>query len=365
MIRIVIIGMKSAAIIIGLFLCTYVDGQAFRVGYAHSMDAMPGSSGDSRDLPSLPFGTNTNRYSDGTTSTSVYSVTSPHFAYYNGSWANITDRAKYHIQYIENAALQGIGVYGDGDAVIEDARVKITQQLNYASESVQNISLPNSTFPVYAALKWNPSGVAIQLGEYYRVDVLGSHVSLGSQFWHDGGIRVDANGYDSYFDPISNCHVAIGRCRPHLKKRRRIPTSNWMALSCAIGQFVRPVFPIVPGTEASARYVPIDEARVQESAFHVGMSFTFRANNTGELICFANDAHTLYWNNYGSLQVTATRISWPPNNETYYQPLYLPACDSALVIYSKGTLACNPRGGGSGWQKNEVYNDGTKYASNL
>ena len=228
--------------------------QQYREGYANNANSLPGSSGDTRNLASFPFSTDTNRYADGISSESAYSVTSPHFPLYNGSLTNITDRAKYYIKYIESAAIQGIGIYGDGDDFVEDAKYKIIKNRNY-----QEIPKPNLTFPVYAAIKWNPSGFAIQVGEYYRLDV------AGLQYWNDGGIRVDANGYQSYYDAISNCHVAIGRCRSHLKSRRRLLTANWMSLSCAIGQFVRPLYQIIPGEEQNARYVPLDEAELQKS----------------------------------------------------------------------------------------------------
>ena len=86
----------------------------------------------------------------------------------------------------------------------------------------------------------------------------------------------------------------------------------------------------------------------------------FQANNSGELICFANDAHTLYWNNHGDIQVTVTRTSWPPSNETYYQNLYLPSCDSAAVVYGNKTK-CNPTGGGDGWTEAEIAGTASKY----
>ena len=91
--------------------------------------------------------------------------------------------------------------------------------------------------------------------------------------------------------------------------------------------------------------------------FDVGMGTDFRASTTGELICFANDGHTLYWNNKGEINVTVTRASWPPTNETYYAPLKLPACDSAIVVYSLNTstpLECNPNGGGAGWKLENI-----------
>jgi hypothetical protein len=101
----------------------------------------------------------------------------------------------------------------------------------------------------------------------------------------------------------------------------------------------------------------------------VGRTVYFRATSTGELICFANDAHTEYWNNKGDLQVTATRVSWPPSNESYYYALYKPSCDAAVAVYANygdatnSKLPCNSQGGGSGWTAAEVTNTNTKYES--
>lgn len=168
------------------------------------------------------------------------------------------------------------------------------------------------------------------------------------------------SGYESSYDAVSMCFVALGRCRSHLKKRRRLTTANWMALVCGIGEFVRPVHPVQPGNESDTRFVPLDESQVQNTLFNVGTETTFTAQYSGQLICFANDAHTLYWNNAGSLDVTITRTSWPPTTSTYYQELSLPACDSAYSVYqnlanaSSPTAKCNPNGGGSGWSAAEI-----------
>jgi hypothetical protein len=333
---------------------------AFRDGFAHSI--LPGGPGDSRNIPALPFTTDTDRVADGVSSTAVADATSPNFPKYMGSLANTSDRYKFYVQYQESAVTQGIGLTGDGDSVVEDAKVKITRLLNYTK-----LPKPSKEFKVYAAIKWNPSNFALQIGEYYRVEALGSPNGFGTQFWNDGGIRVDAEGYDSYFDAISNCYVALGRCRGHLKKRRRDPKSNWMALMCSVGDFVRPLTIVAPGAEQAARYLPLDESHLQETIFHVGASFEFRANFTGQLICFANDAHTLYWNNNGELSVRVTRISWPPTNDTYYQALYQEACDSARAVYkNKGVWTkgdCNLDGGGSGWDLGDVLNTITTYTS--
>ena len=79
----------------------------------------------------------------------------------------------------------------------------------------------------------------------------------------------------------------------------------------------------------------------------------------------ANDAHNLYWNNAGYINVTVTRTSWPPQTTTLYKDLKLPACDSALEVYrnievyrNKGNWSmangCNPNGGGAGWLLKDV-----------
>ena len=114
--------------------------------------------------------------------------------------------------------------------------------------------------------------------------VFGSQSGYSDQLWYDGGIRVNSEGYSSYFDSISNCYVGMGRCRPHLKKKRRLPTANWMSLACAIGQFVRPIQEIQPGKESDYRWLPLDESTLIETIFNVGRTMVFRAVYTGQLV---------------------------------------------------------------------------------
>ena len=121
---------------------------------------------------------------------------------------------------------------------------------------------------------------------------------------------------------------------------------------------MRPVQELNPGFENETRFVPLDEATLIETLFDVGNNIKFKAKYTGQLICFANDAHNLYWNNAGYINVTVTRVSWPPKppTEETYQNLYLPACDSAIAVYSNngkiGTnkAKCNSKDMGSGWK---------------
>lgn len=355
--------MRGVLLYVSVFHLSSVHAlDQFREGYVNTV--LPGSAGDIRGMPPLPFSTDTNRFADGVTSAAITTVTSPSFPIYNGSLSNVTDRLVRHLRYIESAREQGIAEYGAGDAERENARVRILRIPNYES-----LPRPTTTFPVYAAIKWNPSDFAIQDGETYRVEVIGSNRGFGSQFWSDGGIRVDAEGYESHYDAISNCYVAVGRCRPYLKNRRRLIDANWMALTCAIGQFVRPLHQIEAGQEGESRYLPLDESSLQDSIFVVGLSLEFRATFSGQLICFANDAQTQYWNNKGQLEVTVTRVSWPPQSDIYYQPLYKPACDAAFSVYQHGgdwtKIDCNPDGGGVGWEQADVVSTGSRYSSGM
>lgn len=363
------------------------------------------------DNPNLPFTTDTDRVSDGFTSSAAVEPTSPSFPKYIGALAQTDDRYKSYMAYKESAAEQGIAMYGLGDADSEAAKLSLLiklgklymsemekaghslpgmdkydketnplqkplilerLQIQYGSLAVQGVSSPSQTFLVYAPIKWNPSGFAIAEGETYSIEVLGSQLGFSPQFWSDGGIRVNAEGYTSYFDGISNCYVALGRCRPHLKKKRRLPLSNWMTLACGIGEFMRPLGDIKEGAESVSRFMPLSESVLQQTIFVVGNSLTFRATHTGELICFANDANSLYWNNKGFLNVTVTRKSWPPNNTTYYRSLKLPACDSAIAVYSltdssggvsSTPMPCNPDGGGAGWKAANIYSRSARYSS--
>lgn len=43
-----------------------------------------------------------------------------------------------------------------------------------------------------------------------------------------------------------------------------------MALSCAIGQFVRPLTEIKDGEEENYKWMPLEEAELAETAFAVG-----------------------------------------------------------------------------------------------
>jgi hypothetical protein len=274
-----------------------------------------------------PLRTDTNRYADGLTSASAYSSTSPSFPEYNGAIANTSTRYLRYVKYKESADLQGISLYGEGDSRKEDARFRIISQPGYES-----LPAPNATFTVYAAIKWNPSDYAIMAGEDYEIEV------KGDQSWQDGGMKVGPQGYDSYYDPVSVCYVAMGRCRAHLRKQRRVTSRNpnpprWMSLACAIAEFVRPLSEIIPGQENAARYLPIDESRAQGTILTVGRKLRFTAVDTGSLICFANDAHSAYWNNIGQLEVRYDTIRAPEPPSPPAPSFNVPPCYETDLIF--------------------------------
>ena len=135
---------------------------------------------------------------------------------------------------------------------------------------------------------------------------------------------------------------------------------------------MRNLVEVEPGLERNYRWLPLDESELQPTIFNVGQYVQFRAIYSGTLICFANDAQSLYWNNNGFLQVTVTRLTWPPSNDTYYKERELPACDSASVVYAMlqqinglakldKPVLCNRNGGGSGWSRERSNVDLDKY----
>lgn len=301
-------GTRAALLALFAALATLVRAaEIVREGYA--FDRVPGDAHDPRQMPNLPFTTTTQRTGDGRSSYSPYMDTSPQFPTYEGSVLELSKQRQEHAKRIAAAAArQGIAGY-------RGSRVEQELALAKAFENgwIDPDIMPNATFQVFANVTWNPSGFPVQTGEHYVIEV------FGEQYWADGDIRSTADGYSFHYDVISNCFVAVGRCRSHLYNRRRLPEANWMALTCGIGEFTRQVTAAI---DAYVRYIPLQEELVAATAFAVGQRLEFIAATSGELICFANDAYTLYWNNRGEIDVTVTRTSWPPDNSTlFYQDL--------------------------------------------
>lgn len=271
-----------------------------------------------------PVDTDTTRLADEVSSASA-TTCSPAFPAYLRAADDSADVNAAHAEEVRSkAAAQGIGDPSIGDARIEDSRLSVLPPNANNATAAQ----PTVSFSVDARSKFSVSSFSVQRGEQYSIKV-----SAGES-WRDGAIRTDARGYEAFYDARSDCFVALGQCYPHLRSTPRLPTAPWFSLVCCIGSLLTVLGPVEPGHEASATYVAADEAALHASQFHVGLDLTFLAASTGELLCYANDAHSLYWNNRGAINVTVARLSWPAENGTYYSDLYAPSCDSALALYS-------------------------------
>lgn len=287
---------------------------------------LPGHAGDSRGIPNLPFAVQSNRKSDGVSSISPWTSTSPSFPLYKngGGVYDPTPRKTHEATTKISRKNQGVAMKGAGEFERAQARLQslVTSTAGYTKDNVPiNVTsgkwtgstplasaLPTGTFTVSAQTRWNPSNFAIQGGETYRIDV------SASETWSDdsGSITVDSLGYDSYYDVAKKCYVAEGSCRSYLRGKLRYKESNWMHLVCGVGNAVSLLQETMQDVD---RFLPLREADFLEGLFAIDLTYTFTASpgQNGELVCFANDADGLYNDNGGSIQVTVTRTSWPPS----------------------------------------------------
>ena len=268
----------------------------------YANDVLPGGRGDD-DLPNLPYAVDANRYSDGVSSVSPLTDTAPAFPLHRGAVSDApAGRRRLALAKVQSEIEQGVAAAGDGEYVRE-RRVAETLERLAANPG----AAPATSFWVNASLRWNPSGFAIQSNETYRIEV------RGHQRWVDGFVKIDADGYTASYDAVSKCWVAAGRCRAYLGAKRRLLDANWFELVCGVGEYVWRLQEQSDGQgNDTAAYMPLREAEVTASLFRVGSRLDFTATHDGELVCFANDADWLYWNNDGQLRVDVTRTSWPP-----------------------------------------------------
>ena len=122
----------------------------------------------------------------------------------------------------------------------------------------------NKVFDVFSRCLWNRSGIQLENGNAYKIEV------TGNQWWVDFYIPTGADGYSF---PLLRSY----------ESSRRVPNQNWFKLIGTIGNNIQN--PIIIGRKFE------DYIRLE----------------TGELFCFANDMETMYWNNWGSLRITVTR----------------------------------------------------------
>jgi hypothetical protein len=111
---------------------------------------------------------------------------------------------------------------------------------------------------------WNHTRIGVVSGATYSL-VVG-----GDQHWWDCRTKTGPDGYEA---PKLNKY----------RKWRRVPSARWFALIGTID-------------------------RRKEPCVVIGQSCRWTAPVTGELVCFANDAWIMYFNNCGSLTLTVQRL---------------------------------------------------------
>jgi len=127
---------------------------------------------------------------------------------------------------------------------------------------------------VFAAEKYNRSGLMLAAGQEYQFDV------SEAQHWFDASIECSAIGWDREGVKLGLKEIPIATMEPF----RRVAQANWFELCASIGCEDKEQFRIA----LSARYTP---------------------TISGEFCPFANDLERYYGNNEGKIICTVTRLS--------------------------------------------------------
>ena len=106
--------------------------------------------------------------------------------------------------------------------------------------------------------RWNETNIALVAGKRYLITATGKWVDF---FLCHGPAGDPGRGYMRLFD-----------------HRKRVPNENWFALIGALG--------CNPNT-----------------AFLIGNKRDITIQTAGELTCFANDMSSMYWNNWGHVEL--------------------------------------------------------------
>jgi hypothetical protein len=130
---------------------------------------------------------------------------------------------------------------------------------------------------IWARPRANHTKIFVKKGSKY------SFVVPPGQIWTDWFIGTDANGYPH--GPLPFIQEAFRSTKP-------FPDKNWFLLTGAIDRPEHAPFPIGGNPVGTPVGTPVER----------------KMTSNGELILFANDAKSFYWNNFGRIQVIITRV---------------------------------------------------------
>jgi hypothetical protein len=149
-------------------------------------------------------------------------------------------------------------------------------QLSTSSKAVDLSVGDSAIVEVWARLRANHTKIRVKRGSKYRF------VVPPGQIWTDWFIPTDANGYARGPIPFIQEAFASTKVLPH---------KNWFLLTGAVGCPEHQPFPIGANPVGMPVGTPVEK----------------EMRSSGELILFANDARSFYWNNFGRIQVIVTR----------------------------------------------------------
>lgn len=157
---------------------------------------------------------------------------------------------------------------------------------------------------VKAHSHWNASGLRLQKGHEYRLEV------ARDGKWCDANVVTDGNGWQIRVGAkrpgSGQCPVGgeCGKCRP-----KRAVSGPEVDLGGFYNGFVN-------STKWLARkrdqrlftLIGVVEAELAADEFVIGNGTTYTPKHDAEFCAYANDLSFMYWNNSGELQLTITRV---------------------------------------------------------
>lgn len=155
--------------------------------------------------------------------------------------------------------------------------VGVDKHVEFARQNWKKLTLNTPiTTTVYAAEKFNHTGILLKKGQSYKIEV------SKEQKWHDGNIPCKANGWNRDDVKLGLSELPI----KFAESLRRVPDADWFTLC------------VCTDTKDS-------------NATPIGYSGIFKVKSPGELILFANDLDSKYGNNRGHLSVEITLTKEP------------------------------------------------------
>lgn len=150
----------------------------------------------------------------------------------------------------------------------------IESHIELSQQRLKSLSIGEShIIRVFAAEKYNRTGVYLEAGKPYRFEV------DESETWYDSSIECSASGWDRAGVTLGLQEVAIATMEPF----KRVANANWFQLCASIGC-------------------------EDKETFGIGKGVTYTASTSGELCPFANDLERFYGNNRGAIRCKVIRL---------------------------------------------------------